>query len=96
MNRIYEIDLGRGSVKLRGTMLAVTVVSLISVALLTAMLVISGPVAEAIGNVLGLGDAALTGWNIAKWPVIIALVMVVSLPSSTTPPITSASQRSAG
>jgi membrane protein len=77
MNRIYEIDEGRGFVKLRGTMLGVTVVSLIIVALLAAMLVISGPVAEAIGNVLGLGGVALTVWNIAKWPVIVALVIVV-------------------
>ena len=77
MNRIYEVDEGRGFVKLRGTMLGVTVVSLIIVALLAAMLVISGPVAEAIGNVLGLGGVALTVWNIAKWPVIVALVIVV-------------------
>jgi membrane protein len=77
MNRIYEIDEGRGFVKLRGTMLAVTIASLVIVALLAAMLVISGPVAEAIGNVLGLGGVALTVWNIAKWPVIVALVIVV-------------------
>jgi membrane protein len=77
MNRIYEIDEGRGFVKLRGTMLGVTVASLIIVALLAAMLVISGPVAEAVGNVLGLGGVALTVWNIAKWPVIVALVIVV-------------------
>lgn len=77
MNRIYEIDEGRGFVKLRGTMLAVTLVSLIIVALLAAMLVISGPVAEAVGNVMGLGGAFLTVWNIAKWPVIVALVIVV-------------------
>jgi membrane protein len=77
MNRIYEIDEGRGFVKLRGTMLAVTLISLIIVALLAAMLVISGPVAEAVGNVMGLGGVFLTVWNIAKWPVIVALVIVV-------------------
>jgi membrane protein len=77
MNRIYEIDEGRGFVKLRGTMLGVTLVSLIIVALLAAMLVISGPVAEAVGNVMGLGGVFLTVWNIAKWPVIVALVIVV-------------------
>ena len=77
MNRIYEIDEGRGFVKLRGTMLGVTLVSLIIVALLAAMLVISGPVAEAVGDVMGLGGVFLTVWNIAKWPVIVALVIVV-------------------
>ena len=77
MNRIYEIDEGRGFVKLRGTMLGVTLISVIIVAVLAAMLVISGPVAEAVGNVMGLGGVFLTVWNIAKWPVIVALVIVV-------------------
>ncbi|MBT2594262.1 YihY/virulence factor BrkB family protein [Arthrobacter sp. ISL-72] len=77
MNRVYEIDEGRGFVKLRGTMLGVTVLSVVIVALLAAMLVISGPVAEAVGGVLGLGGVFLTVWNIAKWPVIILLVIVV-------------------
>jgi membrane protein len=77
MNRIYEIDEGRGFVKLRGTMLAVTVLCVVIVALLAAMLVLSGPVAEAVGGVLGLGGAFLSVWNILKWPVIVLLVIVV-------------------
>lgn len=77
MNRIYETDEGRGFVKLRGTMLGVTLLAVVIVALLAAMLVISGPVAEAIGGVLGLGGVFLTVWNIAKWPVIVLLVIVI-------------------
>lgn len=77
MNRIYEIDEGRGFVKLRGTMLGVTLLAVVIVALLAAMLVISGPVAEAVGGVLGLGGVFLTVWNIAKWPVIVLLVIVI-------------------
>ncbi|MBT2520877.1 YihY/virulence factor BrkB family protein [Arthrobacter sp. ISL-28] len=77
MNRVYEVDEGRGFIKLRGTMLGVTVLSVVIVALLAAMLVISGPVAEAVGGVLGLGGVFLTVWNIAKWPVIILLVIAV-------------------
>ena len=77
MNRIYEIDEGRGFLKLRGTMLAVTIISVIIVALLAAMLVISGPVADAVGQALGVGGVALTVWNVAKWPVIILLVILV-------------------
>jgi len=77
MNRIYEIDEGRGFVKLRGTMLAVTVLCVVIVALLAAMLVLSGPVAEAVGGALGLGGAFLSVWNILKWPVIVLLVIVV-------------------
>ncbi|MET3950980.1 YihY/virulence factor BrkB family protein [Arthrobacter sp. UYEF36] len=75
MNRIYEIDEGRPFIKLRGTMLAVTITTVLIVVLLAAMLVLSGPVAESVGSALGLGGAVLTVWNIAKWPLIILLVV---------------------
>jgi membrane protein len=77
MNRIYEVDEGRPFVKLRGTMLAVTVTTVIIVALTAAMLVLSGPVAEAVGGAMGLGGVFLTAWNIIKWPVIVLLVVAV-------------------
>ena len=75
MNRIYEIDEGRPFIKLRGTMLAVTIATVLIVVLLAAMLVLSGPVAESVGNAIGLGGAVLTVWNIAKWPLIVLLVV---------------------
>ena len=77
MNRIYEVDEGRPFVKLRGTMLAVTLLAVVIVALLAGMLVLSGPVAEAVGGLIGLGGAFLTVWNIAKWPVMVALIIVI-------------------
>src|SRR6478609_7712357 len=76
MNRIYEIDEGRPFIKLRGTMLAVTIAAVLIVLVLSAMLVLSGPVAEAVGNAIGLGGAVLTAWNILKWPVILLLVIL--------------------
>jgi membrane protein len=75
MNRVYEVDEGRPFIKLRGTMLGVTVVTLAIVAVLAAMLVLTGPVAEAVGNAVGLGGAFLTTWNILKWPVMVVLVV---------------------
>jgi membrane protein len=77
MNRVYEVDEGRAFVKLRGTMLAITLLAVVIVALLAGMLVLSGPVSKAVGGALGLSDAFLTVWNIAKWPVIVALVVAV-------------------
>ena len=76
MNRIYEIDEGRPFIKLRGTMLAVTIAAVLIVLVLSAMLVLSGPVADAVGNSIGLGGAVLTAWNILKWPVILLLVIL--------------------
>ena len=77
MNRIYEVDEGRPFLKLRGTMLGVTLLAVVIVALLAGMLVLSGPVSEAVGGAIGLSGTFLTIWNIAKWPVTVALVIVI-------------------
>jgi membrane protein len=77
MNRVYEIDEGRAFIKLRGTVLGVTIVNLLIVIVLAVMLVLTGPVAESVGKVIGLGGAFLTVWNILKWPVMVALVVLV-------------------
>lgn len=77
MNRIYEVDEGRPFYKLRPRMLVITALMLLMVAAAGLMLVVSGPIAEAIGNTIGLGDTALTVWNIAKWPALLALVVLI-------------------
>jgi membrane protein len=74
MNRIYEVPEGRPVWKLRPLQLALTLAGLIMVAAVAFMLAVSGPVARAIGNAIGLGDVALTLWNILRWPVILVLV----------------------
>ena len=73
-NSIWEIEEGRGPVKLIPLRLAVTVLLLILIAIVVFALVISGPVAEAVGNVVGLGSTAVTVWSIAKWPVLLLIV----------------------
>lgn len=77
MNRIYEIDEGRPFWKLRPLQLILTLGALLLAAAVAFMLAISGPVAEAIGGVIGLGEAAVTVWSIAKWPVILLFVVLV-------------------
>jgi membrane protein len=77
MNRVYEVDEGRAFIKLRGTMLAVTLLAVVIVAILAGMLVLSGPVAEAVGGLIGLSGAFLTVWNIVKWPVMIVLIIAI-------------------
>ncbi|KRE75197.1 MULTISPECIES: YihY/virulence factor BrkB family protein [Micrococcaceae] len=77
MNRVYEVDEGRAFVKLRGTMLAVTLLAVVIVALLAGMLVLSGPVSEAVGGLIGLSGPFLMVWNIAKWPVMIVLIIAI-------------------
>ncbi|WP_203231159.1 YihY/virulence factor BrkB family protein [Nocardioides caldifontis] len=76
MNRVYEIEEGRPFWKLRPLMLLITLVAVTLSALVLVMLVVSGPLAEAIGNEVGLGEAAVTAWQWAKWPVLLLMVML--------------------
>jgi membrane protein len=76
MNRIYEIPEGRPVWKLRPLQLVLTLAGLIMVAAIGFMLAVSGPVARAIGNAIGLGEVALTLWNVLRWPVILLFVVI--------------------
>jgi membrane protein len=40
-------------------------------------LVLTGPLADAVGSAVGLGSTAVTVWDIAKWPVLLAVVVVM-------------------
>lgn len=77
MNRIYEVEEGRPFWKLRPTMLLVTLVTVVLAAAVAIALVLTGPAARAVGDAVGLGSAAVTAWSIAKWPVMLAVVMVI-------------------
>ena len=76
MNRIYEVEEGRPAWKLRLQQLALTFAGLIVAAIAALLLAVSGPVAEAVGGSLGIGETGLTVWNIARWPVLLLLVVV--------------------
>ena len=77
MNRVYEIEEGRPFWKLRPMMIVVTLVAVLLIGVILILLVISGPLAEAVGNALGLGETAVTVWGIAKWPVLLLAVAFV-------------------
>ena len=77
MNRIYEIDEGRPFWKLRPLMVVLTLVSVVLMAVALLILIVSGPLAQSIGDVIGLGDTAVTVWGLAKWPVLALVVMLI-------------------
>lgn len=77
LNRIYEVDEGRPVWKLRPVLLLVTLVAVVIAALIVASLALSGPIAQAVGDAVGLGSTAVTVWSIAKWPVVLLLVVVL-------------------
>ncbi len=77
MNRVYQVDEGRPVWKLRPVVLLITLGLVVMAALVLIGLVVSGPIAQAIGDVVGLGDTSVTVWDIAKWPVILGIVIVM-------------------
>lgn len=80
LNTIYEVPEGRGFIKLRPTQVLVTAVLLLLAAAILLSVAVSGELARAIGSTIGLGDAAVTVWNIAKWPaILIAVIFMVGL-----------------
>jgi membrane protein len=77
MNRIYEIEEGRPFWKLRPIMLLLTLTAVVLAAIALLLLIVSGPLAQSVGNTIGLGDTALTVWKIVKWPILAVIVVVV-------------------
>jgi len=85
-NIIYETPEGRPFWKLRPLQIAVTLAMIIMMALLAIGLVLTGPVVEAVANPIGLSSTAVDVWNIAKWPVMAAIfILMVDVLYYTTP-----------
>ena len=77
MNRIYEVEEGRPIWKLRPVMLLVTVITVVLTAVVALGLVVTGPAAQAVGDAIGVGSTIVTLWNIAKWPVLLVIVVLI-------------------
>ena len=73
-NAIYDIEEGRPIWKTLPVRVALTLVLLTLLAISTIAVVITGGLAEKLGDLLGIGSTAVTVWNIAKWPVLLLVV----------------------
>jgi membrane protein len=72
-NAIYGVEEGRKWYVLRPLQLGLTVVSLVLLAIIALGLIVSGPVVEAIGDALRVGETTRSLWEIGKWPVLVVL-----------------------
>jgi membrane protein len=75
-NEIYEVEEGRPFWKRRPLQIAITLAVVVAIAAALIAVVLTGPLAEAVGHELGFGDVALTTWSIARWPFLFAIVAV--------------------
>jgi membrane protein len=76
-NVIYETPEGRPFWKLRPLQILVTLLMLLLLAAVALALVLTGPVVDAVAGPLGVGSTAVSIWNIAKWPVLLAVVVTM-------------------
>lgn len=76
-NHIYAVREGRAWWSLRPQQLLLSAVVLVLLAAAGIGLVISGPLVDAVGNVLHAGSTARTAWSVGRWPVLVAIAVVV-------------------
>jgi membrane protein len=73
-NAIWDVEEGRPVWKTIPLRVAITLFTVVVLAAMALAVVLTGPLAEQVGNLIGLGSTAVTVWDIAKWPVLILIV----------------------
>ncbi|WP_460528930.1 YihY/virulence factor BrkB family protein [Flindersiella endophytica] len=76
-NTVYDAPEGRPFWKTLPIRVGLTVALLILFTLGAVVVVFTGTLAQRAGDLLGLGDTAITVWGIAKWPVLVVLVILM-------------------
>jgi membrane protein len=73
-NDVWDVEEGRPAWKTIPLRLGVTALLLVLLTISAIAVVVTGPLARSIGDIVGLGSTAVTVWDIAKWPVLILVV----------------------
>lgn len=73
-NAIYEVEEGRPAWKTLPLRVILTVVMLVLLSVIILGIVLTGNLADQVGQLLGLGSTGVLVWNIAKWPVLAVLL----------------------
>ena len=76
-NSIYQVDETRPFWKNLPRQVALTFFLLVVLAVALLALFLTGPVAEAIGTEIGVGDTAITLWSILKWPALAGVIVLL-------------------
>ncbi|MFH8408667.1 YihY/virulence factor BrkB family protein [Streptomyces sp. NPDC018019] len=76
-NAVYDLPEGRPAWKTLPLRLGVTVVLMVLLAVSAVIVVFTGTLARQAGRALGIGDTGLAVWSVAKWPVLLLLVVLM-------------------
>ena len=73
-NNVWDVPEGRPIWKKIPVRLGVTVILLVLLTFTALAVVFTGPVAQKVGDVIGLGSTFVDVWGIVKWPVLFLIV----------------------
>jgi membrane protein len=73
-NNVWDAPEGRPIWKKIPVRLGITVVLLVLLTITSLAIVFTGPVAQKIGDIIGLGETFVTVWGVAKWPILLFIV----------------------
>ena len=76
-NAIYDVEEGRPFWKRRPLQVVLTLGMVLLLACVSFALVLTGKLAVAVGDAIGVGSDAVHVWNIAKWPGLLIVVMTM-------------------
>ena len=76
-NIVWGVDEARPIWKKLLLRVSLTTVLLVLIAVTAVGVVLTGPVAREVGNVVGVGNAAVEVWQLAKWPFLVFVVMLL-------------------
>jgi len=76
-NAAWETPEGRSFFKLRPLQVLITLAMVMLLALVLISIVLTGPIVDTVGNSIGIGDTFLTVWDIAKWPFLLGVAIVM-------------------
>jgi membrane protein len=76
-NVVWDVEEGRPFYKTMPVRLVVTLVTVVLLTVSAAAVVFTGSLAAKLGNLIGVGSTAVQVWDIAKWPVLALIVVVI-------------------
>ncbi|MEV4718730.1 YihY/virulence factor BrkB family protein [Micromonospora noduli] len=76
-NAVYGVTEGRPVWRLRPLQIGLAAITLVLLAVVALGLIVSGPVTDAVGDLINAGGLARTTWSVAKWPLLAMIMMVL-------------------
>ena len=73
-NIIWDVEEGRPIWRTLPLRVVITVTMIVLLAISAIAVVVTGPLADRVGKLIGVGGTFVTVWDVAKWPVLVVVV----------------------